>query len=196
MSLFNIILQILKQLGYLDSGVSHHPTPNASQLHKSNPYLGSEGITIGKSYQILIFTIGSGILKTKNECQLSVNSLLHAPHASSNLLTVQKLYANNNSLIGFNYNSFSIKDSTSKKVDLQGISDNGLYKVNRSIKKFSSSTYIASQHANAENDLQWHRKYGHPSFDIIIRVMNVYGTNHKGLTSTCYLYHMLNYKVS
>ena len=113
---------------YLDSGATHHMTQNASTLSNSTPYNGTERVTIGNGKQIPISNVGTASL-VSNSRVLSLNKVYHVPSLSSNLISVTKLCADNNSMIEFYPKHFIVKDQRSRQVLVRGRIENGLYKL-------------------------------------------------------------------
>lgn len=60
---------------------------------------------------------------------LSLRTLINASHATTNFLLAHRLYVDNDVFVEFWPNIFYVKDQSTKKVSLQGISDDSLYKI-------------------------------------------------------------------
>lgn len=99
-------------LGY---GASHHLIFDATKVPNCSSYVSYEGITMRNGSQISISNIGLKVLQIRNECFLFVKNLLNTPYFASNLLSIQILCVNNNVLIEFCPDSFSVKHVIFKK---------------------------------------------------------------------------------
>ncbi|PKU82537.1 Retrovirus-related Pol polyprotein from transposon TNT 1-94 [Dendrobium catenatum] len=137
---------------FLDSGASSHLTADASQLHSSQPYVGSSNVQVGSGHQLPITHSGQGILPTLTS-KLILPHILHVPHLTHNLLSVHRLTHDNPCYVLFHANGFLIKDSTTHQTLLQGSSCQGLYPIKLPISSKQLSTTKRS----------WHLRLGHPS---------------------------------
>lgn len=115
------------QTWLLDSRASHHLTSDVSRVSNSTHFVGNEGITTGNGNQLPISSVGYRALHANNDtCLLSLKNVLHAPHVSSNLLSVQKQCNDNQVPNEFHSDTFVVKYINSGHVILNGYSDNGL----------------------------------------------------------------------
>ena len=85
---------------YLDSRASHHLTQNAGNLTNSTPYTGTNKVTVGNGKHLSIFNTGSHRL-VSNSRSFQLRKLFYIPFISANLISVVKLYSDNNALIEF-----------------------------------------------------------------------------------------------
>lgn len=70
---------------YMDSGASHHPTSDASNLSPVAPFHGTEQVMVGDGKTICIANIGNCSLHTHTK-PLLLNPVLHTPKISKNLI--------------------------------------------------------------------------------------------------------------
>lgn len=84
-------------------------------------------VVVGNAKE-LILNIGLTSLQS-NSCSFYLHNVLNDPLISTNLISVQKLCANNKVFLEFHPSFFMVKDMPSKKVLLQGPTDRDLYKV-------------------------------------------------------------------
>ena len=74
---------------YLDSGASHHFTPNSANLLTSSDYLSSDQVFIHNSTSIKIQQIGNSLLKSiDSNSVFNLHNLMHVPAVAKNLLSV------------------------------------------------------------------------------------------------------------
>ena len=78
----------------LDTGASHHMTPNLGNLNQHVQYNGVEKITIGNGEGLTVNHIGSATLSTPHHL-LFLKNVLHVPTIIVNLLSVKKLCEDN-----------------------------------------------------------------------------------------------------
>ena len=98
---------------------------------------------------------------------------------STNLISIQKFYADNNVFLEFHSSFFVVKNLSSKKVLLQGLTNHGLYKFPQ--KSLQSSTtnsrvsYFSSDITSLpiNNALLWHNRLGYLALPIVNKVLSV-----------------------
>lgn len=83
-------------LWILDTGASHHMTPDLTVIHRSIPYEGFEKIIVGNDEGLEVQNIVHGTLQTPIHT-LHLKNILHMPMLIVNLLSVKKLCKDNNS---------------------------------------------------------------------------------------------------
>ena len=90
-----------------------------------------------------------------------LSNVLHVPHITKPLLSIQKFCHDNNVYFEFHASVFYVKDLTTKAVLLSGHSNDGLYVLSE-----SSATTIPQAYwspcISTTYDL-WHRRLGHPT---------------------------------
>ncbi|PKU70208.1 Retrovirus-related Pol polyprotein from transposon TNT 1-94 [Dendrobium catenatum] len=140
---------------YLDSGASSHLTSDPLQLQNSQPYIGSDSISIANGTSLPITSTGQGLLPLPNtQRKLHLQKLLHVPSLTHNLLSIQKLTADNDCSVCFDTFGFTIKDNQTNQTILRGRSRDGLYVI--------PSTSSPSFHNQHKSTTTWHARLGHP----------------------------------
>lgn len=89
-------------------GAIHHITHDYSNLSNPNPYPGTDGVIVGNGVSIPIFNFGRANL-TFFDNTLSLNNVLHTPQVNTNLVSIHKLYEDNDIFIEFHSHSFLIR---------------------------------------------------------------------------------------
>jgi hypothetical protein len=110
--------------------------------------------------------IGSSII-LKSSCSLILNNVLHIPTITKNLIYVNKFTLDNDIFIEFHPFYFLIKDQKTRKVLLHGPCKCGLYPLPLSAINLRhlilNVTRFSIDH--------WHNHLGHPTRDIVIRII-------------------------
>lgn len=149
----------------MDSGATHHMTPDISNIQNASPYYGHEQVVIGNGKSLPVSHIGSySVSSPFYPASLKLNFVLHAPNLSHNLISIAKLCYDNHAFVEFHPTHFFVKDLQSKTTLLQGQLDDDLYKLSLSPNTICCpATFVSSF-----QDLSlWHRRLGHPSFPIV-----------------------------
>ncbi|PKU84201.1 Retrovirus-related Pol polyprotein from transposon TNT 1-94 [Dendrobium catenatum] len=113
---------------FLDSGASSHLTSDISQVQSVQPYTGNAQVQVGNGNQLPIAHSGQGILPTPAR-KFQLKHLLHVPHLSHNLISVNRLIHDNKCYIIFDNDGFLIKDSQTHQILHRGTSRQGLYPI-------------------------------------------------------------------
>ena len=104
---------------YLDSGATHHVSPNHQLLQQSLAYQGPDNLQVRNGQGLPISSIGSSIFQI-NDHHIHLKNILHVPQITKNLLSMLKLTTNNDVFVEF-YSSFClIKDKNIERVLLKG----------------------------------------------------------------------------
>lgn len=111
---------------FTDSGVTHHITFDLSNLSLRSEYQGGDKVFVGNGKGLPILNIGTGIIHTPS-FDFRLQSILHVPAITSNLLSVHKFVKDNNCCFFFDAHGFHSKDKSTGKIVFQGCSENGLY---------------------------------------------------------------------
>ena len=93
---------------------------------KADKYHGLDQICIGNGLGLTVKHIGSTHLSTPTSSFL-LHDVLHVPHITKNLISIQKFTTDTNTSIEFHPTHFFVKDCTTGKVLLHGLSNDGLY---------------------------------------------------------------------
>ena len=103
----------------------------------------------------------------------TLSNVIHVPHITKPLLSVQKLCRDNHVYFEFHASMFYVKDLVTKEVVLSGQSNDCLYVLFESSAKSIPQTFW-SPCTSAIVDL-WHRRLGHP----IPRILNLLDSGNK-----------------
>ena len=163
---------------YLDSGASHHLTQEAGNLSNATPYTGTDKVTVGNGKHLSISNIGSHHL-VSNSRSFQLKKIFHVPFISANLISVAKFCSDNNVLIEFRSNSFTVKDLRTKEKLIQGRLENGLYKfpVLRNKKMaYVGIKEISGFHSPITNSTDnkvdiWHHRLGHATTEVVTQIL-------------------------
>ena len=156
---------------YPDSRATHHLTADLANLNvKANEYHGPDQICIGNGLGLTIKHIGSTHLSTPTSSFL-LNDVLHFPHITKNLISAHKFTTDTNTIIEFHPTHFFVKDHTTVKVLLHGLSKGGLYLFPPALNKIPSSSSAFVGERTSPN--QWHSRLGHPAFKVVRHVLNL-----------------------
>ena len=94
-----------------------------------------------------------------------LSNVLHMPHITKPLLSVQKFFRDNHAYFEFHASMFYVKDLITKEVLLSGQSHDGLYVLSES-STTSVSLAFWSPCISTTVEL-WHRRLGHPTSHIL-----------------------------
>ena len=145
---------------YPDTGASHHVTPDIASLTMSNDYTGNDKLVVGNGQGLPITHVGKSCITNQTQ-SFVLNDVLHVPTITKPLLSVKKFCKDNSYFFEFDDESCFVKDKATKKIHLQGISDNGLYKLQSS--SFPHA-YLTTLH-------QWHARLGHHNFPAVKQII-------------------------
>ncbi|KAE8697713.1 hypothetical protein F3Y22_tig00110610pilonHSYRG00140 [Hibiscus syriacus] len=148
----------------VDSGATHHLTPDATKVLSPTEFRGPGKLTVGNGVSLDIRSIGSSVLPSTSSRALLLNDLLHVSSITKNLLSVSKLARDNTIYIEFHAATCYVRDESTKEVLLRGRMDGGLY----TFALDDQSKDISGASANlvaADSSLSelWHRRLGHPA---------------------------------
>jgi hypothetical protein len=152
---------------YMDLGATDHITGELDKLTMHDRYHGSDQVKAANSTGVHINLIGHSIIPTTYR-PLHLKNVLHVPRAHKHLVSTRRFNLDNHTFIELHPHCFLIKDQVTKKVLLQGPCSGGLYPImshlTPSIQKYASAVLKLSSH-------HWHNRLGHPSFEIVRRVI-------------------------
>ncbi|KAJ0038173.1 hypothetical protein Pint_23362 [Pistacia integerrima] len=139
MAIHTHVTQEVDQPWYLDSGANNYITSELGNLTlQQQPYQGNDKVTVGNGGGLVITNTGSSmLLNSKNKFLL--HNILHCPHASSNLLSIQKFCSDNSCYFVLTASHFFVKDLQTRKILMQGQSEGGLYPTYLKQMKLNSS---------------------------------------------------------
>lgn len=97
-------------------------------MDDSRTYQGNDNLHVGDGKGFPILHIGSSRIFSPNKT-FQLTNILHVPHITKQLLSVQKFCLDNNVFFEFHTLFFVIKDVSTHTTLLTGLSENGLYKL-------------------------------------------------------------------
>ena len=157
----------IDQVWYLDTGANNHLTADLSHLNlNAEHYTGSDQVRIGNGQGLYIHHIGSSILCSATH-EFFLKNILHVPHISHNLISVQRFAKDNNVFFEFHPSFFCVKDLFSGATLLKGPSKDGLYPLH-SLPQIKPRALLGERVSTT----QWHARLGHPSLRIVRQVFS------------------------
>jgi hypothetical protein len=153
-----------------DSGANAHITGDINNLQDQQPFLNTDAVTVGNGTNLTIEHTGSTLLHSL-KFPLHLKNILHCPKASSNLLSIQKLCADNSCYFILTASHFFVKDLRTHSILLEGKSENGLYPLLLGKNKLPRAKTFTAFLGIKASSLMWHFRLGHPSFDVVNRVV-------------------------
>jgi hypothetical protein len=151
---------------YTDSVATYHITGDLDRLTMHEPYHSNNQIHVANGSGMSITCIGNSIIPTSSR-NLVLNNVLHIPSTHKNLISIHHFTLDNDTLIEFHPYIFLIKDQNTTKVLLHGQCKGGLYPLPPSTFKFRKLVFSAIKLSVD----RWHCRLGHPSLDIVRRVV-------------------------
>ncbi|KAL2457867.1 Uncharacterized protein Adt_46191 [Abeliophyllum distichum] len=136
---------------FADSGASNQVTMDAQNLQQGVEYIGKTKLMVGDGTKLEIKHIGESSIPVVNNRFLTLKNILHVPHITRNLLSISKLTADNDIFIEFHANCCLVKDRVTGKVLLEGVLEDGLYKLNQ---PSISTTYNSQAQTTSTSTLQ------------------------------------------
>ncbi|KAE8701143.1 hypothetical protein F3Y22_tig00110548pilonHSYRG00344 [Hibiscus syriacus] len=159
----------------IDSGATHHVTPDSSKLNNGSDYSGPGKLVVGNGNNLDIYKIGSSFIQTSSRA-LYINNLLHVPDITKNLLSISKFARENGVFFEFHVSHCLVKDEKTRKVLLQGWETAGLYHfvADHTPCDNKSRSMIVNVATGINMYDLWHQRLGHlahvplisPSFDM------------------------------
>lgn len=143
----------------IDSGASDHMTSMSSLFHTYIPCPGNKKVRLADGSFTPI--AGKGSVKISNA--ITLESVLHVPNLSCNLLSVSKLSRNSNCLVIFSPQKCVFQDRNLGKEIGSAREDGGLYYFGGKDQAVGLSCDVNSLSIR-EQIMTWHYRLGHPSF--------------------------------
>ncbi|KAK2426846.1 Copia polyprotein/retrotransposon [Trifolium repens] len=153
----------------LDSGATHHLTNTLEDLNITNPYHGSDKITIGDGNTLPISHVGKTSLSIQKHT-FHLPKVLHVPNISCKLLSVSNLCKTNPISIEFFHDYYLVKDLKTRVPLLKGLHKDGLYYLPRPTIKHKAFLATTQQ--------PWHHILGHPSDRIMRHLFSFHKIKH------------------
>ncbi|KAL4325113.1 hypothetical protein GQ457_11G022720 [Hibiscus cannabinus] len=132
---------------FMDSGASHHVSPDPGSSQASAAYYGPGKLTVGNGVSLPILRVGDSVLNSSSRT-LRLHNVLHVPSITKNLISVSKLARDNNVFLEFHARSCLVRDEDTKAVLMTGDVVDGLYRFDSSASCFSNSNNKPVAEAN------------------------------------------------
>lgn len=132
-----------------------------SHFFSAQDFVGDDQVTIGSRQSLPIMHSSCGILSSNSSLSLQLLDLLRVPNISLNLLSVNRLCADNNFVFIFDANFFLIQDKSSNNILFQGPSVEGLYPISSTPSTGNSN--LDAHIGTRSSSSTWHNQLEHPS---------------------------------
>ncbi|KAF7824227.1 Retrovirus-related Pol polyprotein from transposon TNT 1-94 [Senna tora] len=163
---------------FADSGASNHLTNDVTNLQNKQPYEGTGQVHIANGSGLNVAHIGNSELLT-DSTTLQLNTILHVPTVSKNLLSISRFAHDNNVYFEFHANKCLIKSQVDHKTLLKGRLEHSLYLFDtlklshKAPKSFSAHTAtVSTSESDFRNFGVWHCRLGHPSTSVVKTVLS------------------------
>ena len=159
---------------FLDTGATHYLTSDLNNLTIHNPFTRSDKVIVGDGKGLSIANIGKFSLASSNG-SLVFNDVLHVPSITTNLVSVQRFCSDNGTFIEFHPSHFVVKDQKTRLALLQGKIEKGLYKLPAAPRVVGHplAFYSTSSTSDAGSLRLWHNRLGHPSVDVVSKILSL-----------------------
>ncbi|KAL4273785.1 hypothetical protein GQ457_13G029640 [Hibiscus cannabinus] len=121
----------------VDSGATHHVTPDGNKVSGSATYTGTGKLLVGNGNSLPIHNVGHASLVSSAR-MLEINDLFHVPSVTKNLLSVSKFAKDNNVFVEFHPKHCVVRDEVTGQVLLEGAEEAGLYHFREDCSKVAS----------------------------------------------------------
>lgn len=159
----------------LESSATQHLTGSTSSMQFVEPYTGTEVVIVGNGTNLPVKHCGSSVVCV-NGAPLSLQHILHTPQVPSNLISVQRLCADNDVAIEFSAHSFCAKKKHTQNMLLQGLTRDGPYCLQDASLPTGDGNIFSSiglsdvppiSYNVTLNHVVWHLRLAHPSSGVI-----------------------------
>lgn len=138
---------------YPDTAANYHITPDLQSLSTYSDYNGNDNLQVGNGNGLQIAHTGNATLPSASG-SFRLHNVLHVPQIIKPLLSVQKFTNDNSCFFEFWPTFFAVKDQRTRKVLMQGPSEDGVYAL-----RFSKQAMTATVPTMDD----WHVRLGHPN---------------------------------
>uniref|UniRef100_A0A251S8E3 Putative zinc finger, CCHC-type n=1 Tax=Helianthus annuus TaxID=4232 RepID=A0A251S8E3_HELAN len=155
-----------------DTGATDHAAPNQAFMHNLSEYGGPDEIVLGNGNTLSISHIGHSSIPTSSRSLLLQNVLL-VPKLRNRLISVAKLCKTNQVSVEFFPFHFLVKDLRTGAHLMRGVNVNDVY--------YATSNpphppiQVHSSIKTPTSLLSWHHIFGHPSIQVLKRLLNKLG---------------------
>jgi transposase InsO family protein len=155
---------------YADSAANAHITHNLENLHIQQPFQSNDAVGVGNGTALAIAHSGSAILHSPHT-KFKLQNVLHCPQAAANLVSIQRFCLDNECYFILTATHYYIIDLQTQTLLLEGKSENGMYPLRFGKKLQEGSKGFTALLGIKTNSLVWHYRLGHPSSEIVTRVI-------------------------
>jgi histone deacetylase 1/2 len=153
----------------MDTGATDHITGDLERLTVRDKYNGGDRVHAANGAGMEISHIGHSTLHSPSS-PIYLNSILHVPSTSKNLVSVNRLTRDNHAFIEFHPDHFVVKDLKTRRQLLRGPCEGGLYPVH-------AATHIIHHNKEAHAAVKpsttiWHRRLGHAASPVVDYVLS------------------------
>jgi hypothetical protein len=129
-------------------------------------YNGTEKVHTTGGAGVEISSTGKSFIRTPHR-KFELCNALHVSKATKNLMSIHHFSLDNNAFFEIHPWFFLIKDQNTRSILLRGKCHDGLYPL------LTSNTTKFCFEVNKPSLIKWHGRLGHPSFQIVERVLRV-----------------------
>jgi hypothetical protein len=155
---------------YADSAANAHITHNLENLHIQQPFQSNDAVGVRNGTALAIAHSGSAILHSPHT-KFKLQNVLHCPQAAANLVSIQRFCLDNECYFILTATHYYIIDLQTQTLLLEGKSENGMYPLRFGKKLQEGSKGFTALLEIKTNSLVWHYRLGHPSSEIVTRVI-------------------------
>jgi hypothetical protein len=155
---------------YADSAANAHITHDLENLHIQQPFQDIDAVGVRNGTALAIANSGSATLHSPHT-KFHLNNVLHCPQAAANLVSIQRFCLDNACYFILNATHYYIIDLHTQTILLEGKSKNGMYPLRLGKKSHEGSKGFTASLGIKANSLVWHLRLGHPSSEIVTRVI-------------------------
>jgi hypothetical protein len=178
---------------YADSAANAHITPDLDNLTIQQPLQTSDAVGVGNGSTLAIANSGSTTLHS-HKTDFQLKSVLHCPKAAANLISIQQFCNDNDCYFILIATHFFVFDLQTHTMLLERRSGNGMYPLRFGKKSYWANKAFISMLRIKTSSLVWHFRLGHPSSDVVTRVvqgnnlpLSHYDFNKNVICSSCQL---------
>jgi hypothetical protein len=139
-------------------------------LHIQQHFQHTDAVGVGNGTALAIANSGSTTLHSSHT-KFHLNNVLHCPQAAANLVSIQRFCLDNACYFILNATHYYIIDLQTQTILLEGKSENGMYPLRLGRKSHEGSKGFTALLGIKANSLVWHLRLGHPSSEIVTRVI-------------------------
>jgi hypothetical protein len=154
----------------MDSGATYHVTGELEKMTICDKYHGGDQVHTTSGSGMRIDHVGHSTLHSPIR-KIHLRNILHVPHATKNLLSINRLVRDNNAFLEFHPTHFFLKDQETRTTLLEGRCERGLYPLKPHLHQhFPSNKQVLGVFKPTVS--MWHSRLGHPSNNVVQHVLS------------------------